>query len=107
MTETEFHHLADLTITAIERGVEASQDEMGWVLDWENHLGVLTIIIESNQSQIIISRQPSIAELWVAAKSGGYHFTYDGNQWKDKNDITIEACISNAILDQSGVFINL
>ncbi len=107
MTEAEFHQLADDKIDSIEQVVESAQDDLDWAMDWENSSGVLTLIIEANKSQVIISRQPSIAELWVAAKSGGYHFTYQDGVWTDKTNQTIEQCIEAALLAQGGITISL
>ena len=36
------------------------------------------IIVFSN---IIFSKQPPVKQLWVAAKSGGFHFDHDGDNW--------------------------
>lgn len=107
MAEAEFQRLADIKFNDIEQAVEAVQSDMDWALDWENQSGVLTLIIESNKSQVILSRQPSIGELWVAAKSGGYHFIYDDGQWVDKTGQTIEQCIEAAIFEQGGLKLSL
>ena len=42
----------------------------------ENSGGVLTVRFD-NGSQLILSRQPALRQLWVAARSGGFHFDYD------------------------------
>jgi CyaY protein len=37
----------------------------------------------ANRSQIIINLQKPLHEVWLAARSGGYHFRFDGQQWSD------------------------
>ena len=36
-----------------------------------------------NRSQIIINLQKPLHEVWMAAKSGGYHYRFDGAVWQD------------------------
>lgn len=72
MTETEFHDLADQTIEDIQTAI----DDSGADIDYEESGGVLTLEFE-NGSKIIFSKQPPVKQLWMAAKSGGFHFDYD------------------------------
>jgi len=41
-----------------------------------------------NRSKIIINGQPTLKQLWVAAKSGGFHFDYDDTEgvWKNETN---------------------
>ena len=66
-----FDLLIDETLLKIEDAIEAG----GWDIDFETAGGVLTLSF-SDQSVIIINRQFATQQLWVAAKSGGYHFDY-------------------------------
>jgi CyaY protein len=34
-------------------------------------------------SKIIVNRHGAAKEMWVAAKSGGFHFRWDGSAWRD------------------------
>jgi CyaY protein len=47
-----------------------------WTSTLENSGGVLTVRFD-NGSQLILSRQAPLRQLWVAARSGGFHFDYD------------------------------
>jgi CyaY protein len=72
MTESEFHQRVDAILDAIEAvfdGVEADVDS-------ERNGGVLTLTFE-NDSKVIVNRQTPNREIWVAAKSGGFHFRFD------------------------------
>lgn len=72
MNETEYNQLAEQTLIAIEEAVDAS----GADIDYDSAGGILTLEF-SNGSQIIINKQTPLKQIWVAAKSGGYHFSYD------------------------------
>jgi CyaY protein len=103
MTEAQFNQLVDELMFSIEESI----DDSGADLDYENTAGMLTITCEANGSQIILSRQPALAEIWLAARSGGFHFKLDNNTWK--NTVSGEPLIemlSNACLEQSDEQIN-
>ncbi|MDO7653483.1 MAG: iron donor protein CyaY [Porticoccus sp.] len=72
MNETEFSQYCDDLMLAVEESIDNSGED----IDYETSAGVLTLTIEANGSKVIISRQPAIAQIWVAAKSGGYYFNF-------------------------------
>lgn len=79
MTENEFNDLVDGTLQSIEEMI----DEQALEVDYENSGGVLTIDCDDDGSAsnaIILSRQLASRELWLASKSGGYHYRYDIGQ---------------------------
>lgn len=77
MTESEFKQRVDDTLVAIEEAIDAT----GADIDYEGAGGILTLTIEANGSQIIINRQTPVKQLWLATRTGGYHF-----DWSDEND---------------------
>jgi CyaY protein len=78
MSESEFIALTDRVLEAIGRAIDRSGEE----LDWSENDGVLTIECPDG-SRIIVNRHLPNQELWVAARSGGYHFRSDGTAWHD------------------------
>ncbi|BCD85821.1 protein CyaY [Pseudomonas solani] len=72
LSEARFHDLVD----AAQEAVEDIFDSSDLDVDLENSAGVLTIRFE-NGTQVILSRQEPLRQLWVAARSGGFHFDYD------------------------------
>lgn len=72
MNESEFHNIADKTLEDIQTVI----DDSGADIDYEESGGVLTLEFD-NGSKIIFSRQPPMKQLWMAARSGGFHFDYD------------------------------
>ena len=99
MSETEFHQLADSIYLQIEDII----DDSGADLDYENSGGVMTITCEVDGSKVILSRQPAIGEIWLAARSGGFHFKRDGKMWICATKETLNEALSRVIEEQSAV----
>ena len=71
LSEARFHDLVD----AVQEEIEDVFDHSGLDVDLDNSGGVLTVRFE-NGTQLIFSRQAPLRQLWVAARSGGFHFDY-------------------------------
>ncbi|MCO6055874.1 iron donor protein CyaY [Pseudomonas sp. MOB-449] len=100
LSEARFHDLVD---EAQER-VEDAFDDSDLDLDLENTGGVLTVRFE-NGSQVILSRQAPLRQLWVAARSGGFHFDYDeaSDRWIcDSSDEPLGELLSRVTREQAG-----
>lgn len=79
MNESEFNQLADAALARIE----TAADECG--VDINRSGNVLEIEFD-NGSKIIINRHDINQEIWVAAKSGGFHFAYQDGIWTSLRD---------------------
>ncbi|MDP2245217.1 iron donor protein CyaY [Pseudomonas sp.] len=100
LTEARFHDLVD----AVQEAVEDIFDDSDIDLDLENSAGVLTVRFE-NGTQLIFSRQEAIRQLWLAARSGGFHFDYDepSERWIcDSSDELLGEMLARITLEQSG-----
>lgn len=100
MNESEFNQRVDDTLVAIEEAI----DEAGVDIDYESAAGILTLIIEANDSQIIINRQTPVKQLWLATRSGGYHFDWSAEQdgWILDSDGTPFVQMFNQALVEQG-----
>lgn len=99
MTDSEFEALADSALAALENAFEASAPDAA--LETRG-AGVLEIEFE-NGAKIVINRHAAAREIWVAAKSGGFHFRHDGALWRDTRDGTeLFAALSKLASAQSG-----
>ncbi|KAA0950481.1 MULTISPECIES: iron donor protein CyaY [unclassified Pseudomonas] len=101
LTEARFHDLVDAT----QQALEDIFDESGLDVDLENSAGVLTAKFE-NGSQLIFSRQEPLRQLWLAARSGGFHFDYDEEEkrWAhDTSDELLSEMLARITLEQAGV----
>lgn len=81
MTESEFLHYSDRLFAHIEDQIDRS----GARLDCESLGNVLTLEAD-DRSQIIVNRHTPNRELWIAAKSGGYHFALQNGRWLATRD---------------------
>lgn len=77
MTESEYRHLADTTLGGLENALDAAD------LDYERAGGGVLEIEFDDGSMIVVNKQAAAQEIWVAAKSGGFHYRWDGAAWRD------------------------
>lgn len=82
MNDSEFAAAADAALARIEAALEAS----GVDLDFELAAGGVLEIELADGSKVIVNKHAIAREIWVAAKSGGFHFRYDGVFWRDTRD---------------------
>lgn len=105
MTEAEFLKLYKQTLSDIEQTVEDAINDHDAELDYESGNDMLTLTFR-NRSVAIISRQSAICQLWLAARSGGFHFDYDAAaaQWRcTVNGKSLPQMLQEICLDQGGV----
>lgn len=76
MTDAEFLDRYRQTLTTLEETVEAAINDQDTQIDYESANDMLTLSF-ANKSVVILSRQTAIHQLWMAARSGGFHFDFD------------------------------
>ncbi len=86
MSESEFLDLAEAALTAIETAMDRLNDEDLLDVECSRSGNVLSIEFIDNGSKIIVNSQTPMRELWVAAKSGGFHYRRVGNEWINSRD---------------------
>lgn len=102
MDESEFNALAAAALQRIEAGLEAAVDA-GAGLDFELAAGGVLEIEFDDGSKIIVNRHGAAREIWVAAKSGGFHYRWDGSAWRDTRDGgELMAALSALVSTQGG-----
>lgn len=82
MTDPEFMDRAEILLKAVEACCDRINDSTDADIDNQRTGGMVTLTFP-NRSQIIINLQKPLQEVWLAAKSGGYHYKFDSNQWLD------------------------
>ncbi|MGL4604990.1 MAG: iron donor protein CyaY [Iodobacter sp.] len=81
MTESEFLDLSDQVFAQIEAALDASE------LDVDSLLSGNVLEIEFNdRSKIIVNRHAANQELWIAARSGGYHYRLVDGIWQSTRE---------------------
>ncbi|MCL1141089.1 iron donor protein CyaY [Shewanella gaetbuli] len=107
MTDTEFHQLADEIFSAIDNAIETAIDEQDADVDIDYSGNVVQLTFEDG-SQIVINKQEPLHEIWLATKTGGYHFAYVEGEWLDtRNNINFIPFVLDAIAQQGGIKISL
>ena len=104
MDDSEFNRLADTALKQIETALENSGADLDFSMVSS---GVLEIELDDG-SKIIVNRHSAAQEVWVAARSGGFHFRWDGQAWRDTRDSSeLMSALSALITRQSGETIRL
>jgi CyaY protein len=99
MDERQFEALAAEALQGIERAL----DQSGIDADFELKEGGVLELEFGNGSRIIVNRHGAAREIWVAARSGGFHFRWDGAAWRDTRDGSeLFAALSKLVSAQSG-----
>ena len=104
MDANEFAERADAALSRIEAALE----ESGVEADVELKEGGVLEIEFADRSRMVINRHGAARELWVAARSGGFHFRWDGAAWRDTRDGSeLFAALSKLVSAQSGQLVRL
>ena len=80
--DKQFHQLGGNLLQSIELALEAADDQLDLDLDVERQGGNVINIRFRDKSVIVVNTQPPLHEIWVAAKSGGYHYRWAGTMTK-------------------------
>jgi CyaY protein len=97
MNESDFHRAVDAVLARIERAAEAAES-----LDSDLESGILTLEC-ADGSRVIVNRQTPNREIWVAARSGGFHFRFDGAAWRDtRSGEELFASLARILASQGG-----
>lgn len=103
MTDSEFLDAADATLARIGRALDAALDASDADVDWSLNDGVLTIECVDG-SKLIVNRHLANREIWMAARSGGFHFRIEHGAWRDtRSGAELGAELSRLLAEQAGL----
>lgn len=77
MTESDFNQAAGSALARIEQALEDAD------LDFETPADGIIEVEFDDGSKIVINRHDVAHEIWVAARSGGFHFKPQAGDWVD------------------------
>ncbi len=104
MDEREYGQRADATL----HDIEARLDALGGDFDYEIAGGGILEIEFPDGSKIIVNKQAAAREIWLAARSGGFHYRWDGAGWRDtRSGEELYAALGRLIGMQSGTPVDL
>ncbi len=102
MTDPEFMDQAEILLKAVEASCDRINDDSAVDID-NQRVGSMVTLVFGNHSQIVINLQKPLHEIWLAARSGGYHYRFDRQQWLDtKGQGEFFECLSRFASQQSG-----
>ena len=81
MTESEFNELAD----AVFQRIELAIDDADAGIDYDSNGTVLEMEF-ADGSKVIVNRHVPNREIWLAAKSGGFHYALENERWFSQRD---------------------
>ncbi len=82
MTDPEFMDQAERVLGAIESACDRINDATDADIDNQRVGGMVTLRF-GNGSEIVVNLQKPLHEIWLAARSGGYHYRFGAGQWLD------------------------
>jgi CyaY protein len=100
MPEKTFTETYDDTIEQLEELLDNCDAD----IDYDTISDIVTIEFE-NGSKLIINKQSAADQLWLAARSGGFHYDYDAGSSRWLNDRSGEeffAELSKLATEQAG-----
>jgi CyaY protein len=107
MSEQGFQKAAEATLDAIEACLERAIDDDAIDVEIERNDNVITLAFDDG-SKLIVNSHSAAREIWVAARSGGFHFRQDGERWIDgRNGDELFAALSRLISAQGGAAVVL
>ncbi len=108
MSETEFLDLADSTLSTIEAAMDRLNDDDVIDVECKRSGNVLEIEFIDNGTRIIVNSQAPLQEMWIAAKSGGFHYKRAGDQWINTRDGSeLYAALSALASEQGGTTVTV
>ncbi|MDP3823459.1 MAG: iron donor protein CyaY [Burkholderiales bacterium] len=85
MSDSEYHARTSAVLASIEARVDAWLQDDVVDIDAMRSGGLLELGFP-NGSKIVVNTQPPLHELWMAARSGGFHYKYMQGHWADTRD---------------------
>lgn len=94
MTENEFNTLADRVFQRIEHALDMTD------IDYDSNGMVMEIEFDDG-NKVIVNRHVPNREIWLAARSGGFHFGWQNGNWISQREGD-ELYAKLAVLIQTG-----
>ena len=101
LSDADYLAKAHALLARIESQIDAWLEADVVDIDTHRTGGLLELSLPGG-SKIVINTQPPLQEIWLAARSGGYHFKWDGQQWVDREGQEFCARLSRSASEQAG-----
>lgn len=102
LSDAEYQSLARALLGGIELQIDRWLQQDVVDIDGARTGGLLEMSFP-NGSKLIVNTQPPLHEIWLAARSGGYHYRHVDGQWRDtKTGEEFFAVLSRCASEQAG-----
>jgi CyaY protein len=106
MSDQAFQRDAEAALDAIEAAIERAADG-DLDVDVERQGNVITMTFEDD-SKVIVNSHSAAQEIWVAARSGGFHYRLADGRWIDgRSGDELFAALSRLVSQQGGLAVVL
>ena len=106
-SDSDFIAAADATLDAIGRALDAALARSDVDVDWSVNDGILEIDCGA-RGKLIVNRHVPNREIWVAARSGGFHFRAQGGDWIDtRSGEKLDVALTRLLREQAGLDFSL
>lgn len=103
MTDLEYMDRAEALLRRVELACDRINEVTEADIDNQRVGGMVTLSFR-DRSQIVVNLQKPLHEVWLASRSGGYHFVFDGTRWADtKTGVDFYAQLSRDASAQAGL----
>lgn len=82
MTDAQFLDRAERLLAAVEASCDRINEQTDADLDNQRVGGMVTLVFP-DRSQIVVNLQKPLHEVWLASRSGGYHYRFVDGRWQD------------------------
>jgi CyaY protein len=107
LSDSAFIAAADATLATIGLALDAALETGDADVDWSLNDGILEIDC-GDGGKVIVNRHVVNRELWVAAKSGGFHFRPRDGRWRDtRSGDELEPALARLLKSQAGLAVKL
>jgi CyaY protein len=108
MDEQEFLTRADAQLASLETALDALLESGEPEFDIDIKPGGVIELEFDDGSKIIVNRHAAAREIWIAARSGGFHFRWDGEHWVGTRDNEeLRKVLARCMSEQSGHAVTL
>ena len=101
LSDADYHVKSSAVLASVEARVDALLQEDVIDIDALRTGGLLELTFP-NSSKIVLNTQPPLHELWMAARSGGFHYRYVNGAWRDREGREFFEALSACASEQSG-----
>jgi CyaY protein len=102
LSDAEYHAKTSAVLASVEAAVDRWLQQDLIDIDTQRTGGLLELSFPDG-SKIVLNTQPPLHELWMAARSGGFHYKYVAGRWLDREGREFFEALSNCASQQAGV----